>query len=403
MLSRSRTDLRNRLAQRLPALLEHTLEQMLTSVPYYRMLEQEHLDSDVADDTRANLELFARLLREDRLPEQDEIGFLLRSVANRAEERIPLPDVLSAYYAGFRACWDELSALAEPRDGLEMVQVGKLVLAYLSMVTVAITETYVETSSALVGREREARVALLGRVLEGVDTPADWSGAGLTAYDEITVVSLRHPGPRLRDPVASAVESRRRVRAVREALARVAGTDPLWDLATTGGTLVLRGTVPITEVEAALRKVVRSRWWAGVASAVPGPAAAEACTAASSCAEVASRLRRPTGAYGLEQLLFEVQVTQAGPARARLHGLLASLDEHPDLLATLTAHVAESGGRTATAERLHVHPNTLDYRLRRIRELTGLDPTDRDGGQLARAALVVRTFLDAEEPGRSRL
>jgi DNA-binding PucR family transcriptional regulator len=29
--------------------------------------------------------------------------------------------------------------------------------------------------------------------------------------------------------------------------------------------------------------------------------------------------------------------------------------------------------RRRTAERLHIHPNTLDHRLRRARRLTGLD------------------------------
>ena len=32
--------------------------------------------------------------------------------------------------------------------------------------------------------------------------------------------------------------------------------------------------------------------------------------------------------------------------------------------------------RRRTAERLHIHPNTLDHRLRRARELTGLDLDD---------------------------
>ena len=40
---------------------------------------------------------------------------------------------------------------------------------------------------------------------------------------------------------------------------------------------------------------------------------------------------------------------------------------------TLAAFVDASLDRRLAAERLHVHPNTLDYRLRQVQELTGLD------------------------------
>ncbi|MEU5860668.1 MULTISPECIES: PucR family transcriptional regulator [unclassified Nonomuraea] len=59
--------------------------------------------------------------------------------------------------------------------------------------------------------------------------------------------------------------------------------------------------------------------------------------------------------------------------RSRLLGRLESYDaaNQTDLLETLQAYLEESGSLVATAERLHVHVNTLRYRLRRIEELTG--------------------------------
>lgn len=45
-----------------------------------------------------------------------------------------------------------------------------------------------------------------------------------------------------------------------------------------------------------------------------------------------------------------------------------------ELLATLRAFLAEDGAVEVTARRLHVHPNSLRYRLRRLRALTGRDP-----------------------------
>jgi sugar diacid utilization regulator len=39
---------------------------------------------------------------------------------------------------------------------------------------------------------------------------------------------------------------------------------------------------------------------------------------------------------------------------------------------------------------LHVHPNTLDYRLKRIVGLTGLEPASTAGLQLLAAAAMAR-------------
>jgi sugar diacid utilization regulator len=46
--------------------------------------------------------------------------------------------------------------------------------------------------------------------------------------------------------------------------------------------------------------------------------------------------------------------------------------------------------RRATAAAVHVHPNTLDYRLRHVAELTALDPATAHGLQVLGAALTAR-------------
>lgn len=399
---RSRTGLRKRLARQLPGLVDVAVDKVTNEVPYYRHLPRDQLARDIPEVTRQNLELFVRLLREERLPEPGEIEFMMRSAAARAEERIPLPDVLAAYYAGFRACWEQIGEVADGGDLAGVVEVGSLVLAYLQTVTTAVTDAYVETTTALTGRDREARATLLGRVLEATDEPDDWQAAGLSHWPVRSVVAFRHPPPRHADQVTVAVEARRRTRAVREALVALTGAETLDDLTSTGGIAVLRGRVDAGDLRTALGRVLHRRWHAGLAVAAEPERTPEAASAARDCAEVADRLGYPSGVHQLGDLLLEVQVTRPGPARTALRDLLAPLDEHPELLQTLTAYVAEHGRRATAAQRLHVHPNTLDYRLRRIRELTGVDPGDREDGQLARAALVVRGFLDGGGAQRRR-
>jgi carbohydrate diacid regulator len=54
---------------------------------------------------------------------------------------------------------------------------------------------------------------------------------------------------------------------------------------------------------------------------------------------------------------------------------LQAQDKNKELLQrTLETWFAHDGHSAATAEALHIHRNTLDYRLRRIGDITGLDP-----------------------------
>ena len=53
--------------------------------------------------------------------------------------------------------------------------------------------------------------------------------------------------------------------------------------------------------------------------------------------------------------------------------------------------------RRRTARDLHVHTNTVDYRLRRIRDLTGHDPSLPSGRWYLEAALIARAAGPAAE------
>lgn len=87
------------------------------------------------------------------------------------------------------------------------------------------------------------------------------------------------------------------------------------------------------------------------------------------------------------------------PARLRDHfrtGPLAEVarydaEHRTPLLESLRTYLESFGDVVGAATRLHVHPNTLRYRLRRIRELTGLDLDDAD----ARLAVGLQLRLTA--------
>lgn len=62
---------------------------------------------------------------------------------------------------------------------------------------------------------------------------------------------------------------------------------------------------------------------------------------------------------------------------------------------TVAAYLEFGGSLETTARALHVHPNTVRYRLRKITGLIGLDPTEARAGFVVRIALVYGRLSEA--------
>ena len=75
----------------------------------------------------------------------------------------------------------------------------------------------------------------------------------------------------------------------------------------------------------------------------------------------------------------------APPADADPH----DSDDLRSALETLRAYLEGSRSIEAAARTLFVHANTVRYRLRRITELTGHDPTTPRGGLALQLALIL--------------
>ncbi|HEX8075388.1 MAG TPA: helix-turn-helix domain-containing protein [Thermoleophilaceae bacterium] len=86
---------------------------------------------------------------------------------------------------------------------------------------------------------------------------------------------------------------------------------------------------------------------------------------------------------GTYRLLFRVLASHPEEVRSFYEDTVArvvSYDEQysTDLVGTLEAYLAENCNMNATASAIHAHRHTVSYRLDRIRELTGLDPTSSE-------------------------
>ncbi|MBO0708203.1 MAG: helix-turn-helix domain-containing protein [Candidatus Dormibacteraeota bacterium] len=104
---------------------------------------------------------------------------------------------------------------------------------------------------------------------------------------------------------------------------------------------------------------------------------------------------------GLSALLAGIPDRRLEAFRARhLHALERHDADHgTHLVETLRAYL-EAGEQQAAARRLDIHPNTLRYRLDRVRTIAGIDLDDRETRLNLTVALQVQSLL---HPDRASL
>ncbi|WP_063020726.1 PucR family transcriptional regulator [Nocardia niwae] len=105
-------------------------------------------------------------------------------------------------------------------------------------------------------------------------------------------------------------------------------------------------------------------------------------------AELARQLGRPAGIYTLADLMVEYQITRPGPARELILATIEPLTGFTHLIDALHASLRRGYDRKQAARDLCLHPNSLSYRLRRIAQLTGYDPTDPADSRILAAGLI---------------
>jgi DNA-binding PucR family transcriptional regulator len=120
-----------------------------------------------------------------------------------------------------------------------------------------------------------------------------------------------------------------------------------------------------------------SGWHAGLAGIALGYAEAR------EAAQLAAGMGASDRAVALDEVLID-HIARFAPHVGRildetLEPLLHyDLAHHSALVPTVRAYVEAGFNLTRSAEVLHVHPNTVMYRLRRVKELSGRDPHDPD-------------------------
>ncbi|MFJ1938239.1 PucR family transcriptional regulator [Kitasatospora sp. NPDC088160] len=378
-------------------LAESVVAALLDRVPVYHRLPREQLTGELTRDTERRIRALAHAVRTGLPTPDEEFAAVREAAARRAEEGLPLDAVLLAHHLGLEVCWEFVTRHARDGDAADLLVLNRLLLDQLRQATTAAGAGYLDERRPAGDRHAAARQSLLTALLAGAPANEAAARAGLRLPPRYAVLCLSvadHPDEHA-PGVDPGIAGRRKLRRLVAELDHRTRQSAITALTPSGGlALVPLGSPPEARPERApgrpgtpaelpwqhLAATVAAAARAGgvpvlaaAAAAAPGEVPSAAALAYE-VLDVARAFDRPPGLYRLDDVLLEYQLTRPSQARPRLAALIEPLADGGELLTTLRTHLAGGLNRRHTAGALHLHPNTVDYRLRRIAALTGLDP-----------------------------
>jgi len=406
------TALADRVASHSEVLAGRMVAELSRRIELYAHLPKEQLDGDILSVCRHNIHVFLRILRTGSEPAPAELEVIRTSAASRADEGMPLDALLRAYYVGFSLVWEHFRREAVGEEREELLSIATAAMAYIEEVTSQVTRAYFDEYAIIASTRRDVRRSLVEALLSGQPAEDLAAQAGVRLHAGYAVVALAF-GPSADEgcpEVEKRVAARRKVRRVIAHLESEAGSDCLTVLDGSGGAVLLPAeeVCPkddpsgVPELLERLSEVARCPMIAGYACRAGVSGIATSSAEAKEVLHLAQKLGLPPGAYRRHDLLFEYAISRDTESMAALVALLEPLSQgRADLLETVEVYFACGLERQRTAAALHVHPNTLDYRLRRARALTGIDISSPSGVSEMRAALVAHHLAPAHPPMRS--
>ncbi|MCW3002059.1 MAG: PucR family transcriptional regulator [Conexibacter sp.] len=362
------TELGALLVEAIPSIADELVEVLGPAIPAYRTLEGA-FGRDVIQAVADALHDFAHVI-EDRPPTLGAGRSLYVAVGERWWRSGHSLDALQAgYHLGARVVWRRMAAVAT-EAGAEAATVAVLadaLFAYLDEIAAVTVEGFVRAQAAAAGEVERRRQHLVATLI--ADRPADRATLQRTALDAawtlprtvaIVAIAADHGG--LRD--------RRLPAGVLVGVTGGAGCLVLPDPDGPGRrrqlALALHGLPaalgPTVEIEHGARSWARALGlWRLIASGRIAP------RADGTAGEV-----HAAEDHLLELLLAEDPSLVDDLARLRLSPLAALPPRSQERLeATLLSYLRQRGNGPRMAADLHVHPQTVRYRLARLREHFG--------------------------------
>jgi sugar diacid utilization regulator len=337
---------------------------------------------ELMPSVRANLDLAVAVVRRNREPTAAELAPARALGTRRASQSVPLESVIQAYRSTERVILLDLVADSRAWPQQQANRRADLVITTFDLLTDEMINAYRDTSSAIEATRRRTENELVNALASGhpvtsaelqqwvhtlqIDAAVNWFAFALLGGSQADPLDLQ----RLRRRLAAQLQPHTThivfgdVGEATVALAalRSAGTEPrailsqaLPNLSST--TVIYCGIGQFSDNLAAAGESCRQ--------SLEAVRAAAAGTAASGATIVDYR----------EALLEILLSSRPAVADTLVTTRLRPLSDHPHLAQTMEALLANDLSQSRVARELFVHVNTVNHRVKRIREITGLDLT----------------------------
>lgn len=366
------------LARRVPEIARSMLERSRLEVPDYAAYDDPGFAEAAYAHCLDHVNAFLTVARERRPLRGDELAFVRDQAELRARQGVPLDALLHVYRMGHQAIFHAIvdAAHGTPGGAAAALLLTDRTLGHIDLITTTFTEAYLATRYEMDAGAEAARRALVDRALAGSVDP------GPNGADRARALGF--------DPDAPY--------AVIACVAGDAGEQELHSLAARLGRLDLRDGRPgvavvrerevvgvlriadrtATDLREDVRRVLGSGHRAGVSlpcrgvgELARGYAEARAILREAGPGGVASLLEYTPSRY-LTATAGETALRLIDPRTRR--AIEADAEAAGALTATFLAFLDADLSAPAAAEALHVHPNTVYYRLDKLRRATGRDP-----------------------------
>ena len=355
------------------AFVDRAVRRIVSTVDSYdsdRVVERDDLWWSVY----RNLEVVLLALGEERMVDEEELALRRQLGRRRAQQGMPIDDVMRAFRVGYAVLWEALSETARslgPEYAEILLEKATHVWMTFDHVTSAVAQAHRETlTTRQLDRRRRAHMFLSGlqrypqdahateeicrslgfdptgsftfAVISNGDQPPPLSGRDLLVIDQPdrTVVLSAHGGePSRAEATFAGMLRRNHVRHIGVGVLRQGLTGAKQSL---------------DDAEAAFRAAVS--------------------------------LDIPVVLFRSDWLTC-LAMRNSNQLSVLVAPAVHALDSDSDLWATLTAFLEADGSLTATGKALYVHANTVAYRLRQFAQRTGIDPRTATGMALTQLAL----------------
>lgn len=360
------------LAAALPAAIDATLTAIRVEVPSYAEFGSGAVVVAVRRGVEIGLQRWLSLLgtEADALDEHSREVYQ-RIGAGEWRSGRSLEALLAAYRTGARVSWEHWSAaaVAAGAGSADIVALAEAIFVYIDELSAASAAGYAEAQMADAGRREALRSKLLAAILDG---SADSDSAQQLAAEigwqipARAAVALAWAGRSNHWPrVAVAAELLVGEQGGEVKVAVVPDFVRPSSLALGGVRVVVGPTLPVTLAPESLRAAERLNSLVEGASVPSAGARRGTRGVADGGVRVAEDYLLELAASADPLLVTALRDRVLGPVLAVANG------KREVLLETLRAWLVTGGDRAASARWLHVHPQTVSYRVNRLRELLG--------------------------------